>query len=538
MRDVSRLCVVEDPIHVQKLYAREPGYPAIDHVKHMVRVENPSWSTAMKIDCRKSDRLIVPKKSSNKPGKEGAERMEGRRMPKENKRQQNILRTQRRESVHNELLLIHHRAKTDKKMRFTTLMHHIYNIDMLRIAYSEIKKNAAAGVDKETWESYGRDLEENLRNLSEKLKRGSYKAKAVKRVYIPKTDGKLRPLGVTALEDKIVQRAAVAVMNAIYETEFLGFSYGFRPKCNQHQALDALYMELFTKKVNFVFDADIQDFFNKINREWLIKFIEHRIADKRVLRLIQKWLNAGILEEGKIIYNEQGTPQGSSASPLLANVFLHYVYDLWVQQWKKQKAQGDVIVIRFADDTVVGFQYESDAKQFQKELKERLQKFGLELHPEKTRLIEFGRFAAKNREKRGEGKPETFTFLGFTHIFGKTRENGKFTIWRHTIKKKMLVKLRDIKDELRKRMHLPIPEVGKWLKSVVTGHYRYYGVPGNYDAMNDFRHAICLKWKHSLKRRSQKGYVVWERMNKLSDRWLPRPQIYHKYPNERCGVII
>jgi RNA-directed DNA polymerase len=489
-------------------------------------------------DCRKSDKFVVPKKFSNKPDNVGAERTEGRDLPKENRKQQNMLRTQHREGVLNELLLIHQRAKTDKKMKFTTLMHHIYNIDMLRLSYLEIKRNAAPGVDQETWITYGRDLENNLQALSEKLKRGTYKAKAVRRVYIPKADGKLRPLGVTALEDKIVQRAAVAVLNSIYETDFLEFSYGFRPKHSQHQALDALYMEMITKKVNYVFDADIRDFFNKINREWLIKFIEHRIADRRVVRLIQKWLNAGILEEGEIIYNEQGTPQGSSASPLLANVFLHYVYDLWIQQWRKQKARGEIIVVRFADDTVVGFQYESDAIQFQKELKERLLKFGLELHPEKTRLIEFGRFAAENRRKRDEGKPETFTFLGFTHICGKTRENDKFTIWRHTIKKKMQKKLSEIKDELKKRMHLPIREVGQWLKAVVIGHYRYYGVPGNYEAMRNFRHLIGQRWKQSLKRRSQKGNITCEKMEKLLNHYLPLPQICHKYPSERIGVSI
>jgi len=335
---------------------------------------------------------------------------------------------------------------------------------------------------------------------------------------------------VTALEDKIVQRAAVMVMNTIYEADFKGFSYGFRPKRSQHQALDALYVGISTKKVNYVFDADIRDFFNQINREWLIKFIEYRIADKRVVRLIQKWLNGGILEEGRIIYTDQGTPQGSAASPLFANVFLHYVYDLRIQQWRKQKARGDVIVVRFADDTVVGFQYESDAKKFQEELRERLLKFGLELHPEKTRLIEFGRFAAKNREERKQGKPETFTFLGFTHICGKTRKSNKFALWRHTIKKRMHAKLKEIKDELRKRMHDPIPIVGQWLKAVVTGHYRYFGVPGNYNAMSDFRNEISRLWIHTLRRRGQKGLITWEKMKKWINRWLPLPQICHDYP--------
>jgi len=488
-------------------------------------------------DFRKSDSFVVPKKSSNKPDNVGAEEMEGRKLPKENKKQQNILRTQGRESMLNKLLLIHQKAKTDTKLKFTALMHHIYNIDMLRWSYLEIKRNAAPGVDKETWVSYAKDLEENLLDLSARLKRGAYKAKPVRRVYIPKADGKLRPLGVTALEDKIVQRATVAVLNTVYEADFKGFSYGFRPKHSQHQALDSLYIGLNTKKVNYVFDADIKDFFNKINREWLVTMIEHRIADKRVVHLIQKWLNAGILEEGKIIFNEQGTPQGGAASPLLANVFLHYVYDLWVQQWGKMKARGEIIVVRFADDTVVGFQYESDAKQFQKELKERLLKFGLELHPEKTRLIEFGRFAEENRIRRGEGKPETFTFLGFTHICGRTR-GGKFTIHRRTIKKRMHAKVKEIKDELKRRMHDSIQEVGKWLKAVITGHFRYYGVPGNREALDDFRYLISQRWMQSLRRRGQKGLMRWDKMTKIINRWLPLPQIYHKYPSQRTGVII
>lgn len=489
-------------------------------------------------DCRKSDRPIVPEKSSNKPAIAGAERMEERGLPKENKQQQNMLRTQSRESVHSKLLLIHQKAKADKVMRFTTLMHHIYDIDMLRLSYLELKRKAAPGVDQETWRSYGRELESNLQYLSERLRKGSYKAKPVRRVYIPKADGKQRPLGVTALEDKIVQRAAVAVMSAIYEADFKGFSYGFRPKRGQHQALDALCEGISGRKVNHVFDADIRDFFNTIDREWLVKLIEHRIADKRVVHLIQKWLRAGILEEGVIIHNDQGTPQGSSVSPLLANVFLHYVYDLWVQQWREQKAYGDVIVVRFADDTVVGFQYESDAKHFQEELKERLRKFGLELHPTKTRLIEFGRFAAKDRKKRKEGKPETFTFLGFTHICGKTRKNGKFVVQRHTIKKRLHAKVKEIKIELKKRMHQPIPKVGQWLKMVVAGHNRYYGVPGNSRAMGYFRYLIGRRWLRTLQRRGQKGRMKWKKMRELIQRWLPLPLICHKYPSERFGVII
>lgn len=489
-------------------------------------------------NCGKSDRPVVSEKSLNKPDKVGAERMERRGLPKENRMQQNMRRTQCRESMYSELQLIHQKAKAEKEMRFTTLMHHIYNVDMLELAYLALKRDAAPGVDLETWKSYGEDLENNLRNLSVRLKRGGYRAKPVRRVYIPKTDGKQRPLGVTALEDKIVQRATVAVMGAIYEADFVGFSYGFRPGRSQHQALDALYVGLTAKKVNYVFDADIKDFFNRIDREWLVKFIEHRIADKRVVRLIQKWLNAGALEEEVIVYNEQGTPQGSTASPLLANVFLHYVYDLWVQQWRKRKACGDMIVVRFADDTVVGFQHLSDAEQFQKELKMRLSKFGLKLHSEKTRLIEFGRFAEERRLKRHERKPETFTFLGFTHSCGKTRKGGRFTVLRHTIKKKMHAKVREVKDELKKRMHDSVQSTGKWLKAVVAGHYRYFGVPGNYEAMGLFRDLICRRWLHALRRRGQKGRIAWAALKKLIDKWLPRPHICHKYPNERLGVSI
>jgi group II intron reverse transcriptase/maturase len=340
---------------------------------------------------------------------------------------------------------------------------------------------------------------------------------------------------VTALEDKIVQRATVEVLNAVYEADFIGFSYGFRPGRNQHKALDALHTGIMTRKVGWVLDADIHDYFSSISHEWLVKFVEHRIADKRVVRLIKKWLNAGVLENGKVTYNDEGAPQGGSASPLMSNVYLHYVFDLWVQQWRKKQARGEVIAVRYGDDTIVGFQHKSDAQRFLQELKERFQKFGLELHPDKTRLIEFGRYAAERRAKRGEGKPETFTFLGFTHICGQTKE-GKFKVMRHTIKKRMHAKVKAIKAELIKRMHAPIQEVGSWLKLIVTGHYQYYGVPGNYEAMNDFRYLVYWHWKQQLTRRSQKGYITWERMNRIIDRWLPRPRIYHRYPMMRIGV--
>jgi group II intron reverse transcriptase/maturase len=356
-------------------------------------------------------------------------------------------------------------------------------------------------------------------------------------VYIPKADGRQRPLGVTALEDKIAQRAMVEVMNAIYETDFLGFSYGFRPGRSQHNALDALYTGLLTRKVNWVLDIDIRGFFDTIDHEWLVKFIEHRIADRRVVRLIQKWLNAGVLEDGKRMRVEEGTPQGGSASPLLANIYLHYAFDLWVQAWRRKLASGDMIVVRFADDVVVGFQSKSDAERFWVELIDRFRKFRLELHPEKTRLVEFGPFAAENRRRRGQGKPETFNFLGFTHICGKKRSNGRFTVIRQSIRKRLQAKLSEVKAELKQRMHDPIPEVGKWLRSVVSGHYRYYGVPTNRQALFVFRFQVGRLWHRALSHRSQNGRVLWDRMRRLIDRYLPPAQVCHPYPLRRLGVI-
>jgi len=422
-------------------------------------------------------------------------------------------------------------------MRFTALLHHVYNLEALRAAYLGLKREAAPGVDGETWRHYGEELEANLQDLSDRLKRGAYRAKPVRRVYIPKADGRQRPLGVTALEDKLVQRSAVEVLNAIYETDFLGFSYGFRPGRGQHNALDALYTGLLTKKVNWVLDLDIRGFFDTIDHEWLVKFLEHRIADRRVVRLIQKWLNAGVLEDGKRMRVDEGTPQGGSASPLLANVYLHYAFDLWIQAWRRKRARGDVIVVRFADDIVLGFQYESDAVRLRSELTERFRKFRLELHPEKTQLLEFGPYAAENRKKRGQGKPETFNFLGFTHVCGRKRSNGRFTVLRQTIRKRLQAKLSEVKAELKRRMHDPIPVVGKWLGSVVTGHVRYYGVPMNGPALVTFRFQVGRLWHRSLSRRSQNGRVLWDRMRRLINRWLPPARVCHPYPLRRLGVI-
>jgi group II intron reverse transcriptase/maturase len=463
--------------------------------------------------------------------------MEGRGLAKGNLPQQNASRTPSREDALSALERVRQAAKKDKKLRFTALLHHIYDPERLREAYLGLKKEAAPGVDGETWRHYGETLEDNLQDLSHRLKRGAYRAKPVRRVYIPKADGRQRRLGVTALEDKIVQRAAVEVLNAIYETDFLGFSYGFRPGRSQHQALDGLYTGLLTRKVNWVLDVDIRGFFDAISHEWLVKFIEYRIADRRVVRLIQKWLNAGVLEEGKRIRMEEGTPQGGSASPLLANVYLHYVFDLWVQAWRQKRAHGDVIVVRFADDIVVGFNSQADADPFRAELTERMKKFHLELHPEKTRLLEFGPHAIDQRQWRGEGKPETFNFLGFTHICVKKRSNGRFTVLRQTIRKRLQTKLNEVKAELRRRMHEPIPKQGKWLRAVVGGHSRYYGVPMNQPALAVFRFRVGWLWHRSLSRRSQNGRVLWDRMRRLITRWLPMPSVCHPYPLRRMGVV-
>ena len=422
-------------------------------------------------------------------------------------------------------------------MRFTALLHHVCDVPRLRTAFLALKKDAAPGVDGETWRHYEQALATNLQDLSERLQRGAYRAKPVRRAYIPKADGRQRPLGVPVLEDKIVQRATVDVLNAIYETDFLGFSYGFRPGRSQHQALDALYVALLTKKVNWVLDVDIRAFFDTIDHGWLIKFLEHRLADRRIVRLIQKWLNAGVLEEGQRTRVEEGTPQGGSVSPLLANVYLHYVFDLWVQAWRQKRAQGDVIVVRFADDIVLGFQVKSDAERFRVELVERFRRFHLEVHPEKTRLLEFGPYAADHQRRRGLRKPETFNFLGFTHICGKKRSNGRFTVLRQTIRKRLQAKLQEVKTELRRRMHRPIREQGAWLRSVVAGHVRYYGVPMNGPALRTFRRQVGWLWLRTLRRRGQRHRLTWERMQRHLNYWLPLARVCHPYPLRRLGVI-
>jgi len=431
---------------------------------------------------------------------------------------------------------IRHVASREKKLRFTTLWHHVYNTDRLREAYFSLKRDAAPGVDGETWRRYGEKLEENLAGLSDRLKRGAYRAKPVRRSYIPKADGRQRPLGVTALEDKIVQRAAVEVLNAIYEVDFLGFSYGFRPGCGPQDGLNALYAGIMTRRVSWVLDADIRGYFDAIDHGWLVKFVEHRIADKRVVRHIKKWMNAGVLEDGTVSFSEEGVPQGGSISPLLSNVYLHYVFDLWADQWRKKHARGDVIIVRFADDFVVGFQYREEAERFLEGLRGRFHSFNLELHADKTRLIEFGRFGAQNRKRRGERKPDTFDFLGFTHSCGRTRK-GKFRVLRQTMRKRTRRKLKELKEELRKRLHDPVPAVGKWLRMVLLGHYRYYGVPGNSAKLKAFRYHLSILWYRTLRRRSQRKRINWERMSRLISRWLPQPRILRPYPDLRMHVI-
>ena len=483
-----------------------------------------------------SDRPVVPTKSPNNARASAAEEMEGRGLAKGNPSQQNAPRTPSRDGALSALERVRQAAERDKKVRFTALLHHVYNIEHLRVAYHALKRDAAPGIDGETWEHYGQALEANLADLSGRLKRRAYRAKPVKRTYIPKADGRQRPLGIPTLEDKLVQRTTVEVLNAIYETDFLGFSYGFRPGRSPHHALDALYAGLLTRKVNWVLDADIRGFFEAIDHGWLVKFVEHRIADRRVVRLIQKWLNAGVLEDGARTWHEEGTPQGGSISPLLANVYLHYVFDLWAQRWRRKHAHGDVIVVRYADDFIVGFQHRADAERFLAELRERFTKFGLELHSEKTRLLEFGPFAADDRRRAGKGKPETFDFLGFTHICGK-KKSGRFTVVRQTIRKRLQAKLSEVKAELRRRLHAPIPDVGRWLRAVVDGHLRYYGVPMNRPALFTFCFQVGRLWYRTLRRRSQTARITWERMRRLIQCWLPPARITHPYPLRRLGVV-
>jgi group II intron reverse transcriptase/maturase len=426
-------------------------------------------------------------------------------------------------------------AKRDKGERFTALLHHI-TVDLLRASYKKLNPKATPGVDGVTWSQYGEGLEDKLKDLHGRVHRGSYRAKPAKRSYIPKDGKEMRPLGMAALEDKIVQQATVWVLERIYEEDFLGFSYGFRPKRSPHNALDALYMGIKVKKINWILDADIRKFFDSMQHEWLLKFVEHRIADRRIHRLIRKWMRAGVTEDGKWSKTTVGTPQGAVISPLLANIYLHYVLDLWVQKWRKNHVHGDMIVVRYADDVVFGFQHEKDARIFRRELKKRLQKFGLDLNERKTRLIEFGRYAAERRAGRGKGKPETFDFLGFTHISGRSRKNGRFILMRKTARKRLQAKMKDIRRQLMWHKHKPIPEQGAWLRLVLRGYFNYHGIPGNGDALKAIRCDTGRAWLKALNRRSQRDKANWTLMKELMEKWLPTTRIIHPYPDARLAV--
>ena len=482
----------------------------------------------------KSDSAIVAVKPTNKAEPSATEPVEPRAGTKGNADQQSTYRAQSRARVSQALERIRRVAKARKKEKFTSLLHHI-SIDLLDAAFFKLKEEAAPGVDGLTWKDYERDLERNLEDLHARIHRGAYRALPSRRTYIPKPDGQQRPLAIAALEDKIVQRATAAVLNTIYEEDFLGFSYGFRPGRGTHDALDALCVGIDSTKVNWILDADIRSFFDTVSQDWLIRFVEHRIGDRRIIRLIQKWLKAGILEGGAVTVSDRGTAQGSVISPLLANIYLHYVLDLWAERWRRREATGNMIIVRYADDFIVGFQHETDARRFLEEMRARLQEFALSLHPEKTRLIEFGRFAARDRKTRGLGKTETFNFLGFTFICGKSRR-GKFLLKRKTRRDRMRAKLRMIKEEMRQRMHQPIAEQGNWLRHVVRGYFNYHAVPTNSRALKAFRDEITRGWRMVLSRRSQRADLTWARMNSLIDEWLPKPRILHPWPNKRFAV--
>jgi group II intron reverse transcriptase/maturase len=496
------------------------------------RLEKATSYTTSAHASGESDERVVPAKRSNNEEQSLTESVEGSRSTKGNTEETYTYRTQGRGSVSQGLGGVREAARGDKKRKFTALLHHV-TVGLLRDSYNSLKRQAAPGVDGVTWQQYGEGMEERLQDLHDRIHGGAYRAQPSRRTYIPKADGRQRPLGIAALEDKVVQQAVVTVLNEIYEEDFLGFSYGFRPGRSQHDALDALAVGLRRKKVNWVLDLDVRGFFDNVSHEWLEKFVEHRIADRRIIRLIQKWLKAGVSEEGEWTETTVGTPQGAVASPLLANIYLHYVFDLWVNQWRRKWAQGDMIVVRYADDAVLGFEHRKDAEEFLEQLRERMRKFGLELHSEKTRLIEFGRFAEDNRKRRGEGKPATFDFLGFTHICGRTWKGNWFTVRRQTVKKRLRSKLQAVRQELRKRWHERIADTGKWLRSVLQGYFNYHAVPGNFAALQTFRREVVRAWLEALRRRSQRHRLPWERFRSIIDRYLPLPRILHPEPGVR-----
>lgn len=475
---------------------------------------------------------IVPGKRSNAGRGGPKEIVEGRPLTEENVEEPNPYRTLSRESGLSGLDRVRQAAKGDKQLRFTALLHHV-NVELLRRSYYNLQRQAAAGVDGVTWQEYGDGLEERLTDLHGRIHRGAYRAKPSRRVWIPKADGRQRPLGIAALEDKIVQAAVVQVLNQIWEEDFLDFSYGFRPGRSQHDALDALYVGITSKKVNYVLDLDIRSFFDKVGHDHMEKFVRHRIGDERLVRLILKWMKAGVMEDGQWFETKEGTPQGSVISPVLANLYLHHVLDLWAKAWRRKVAHGDMIVVRYADDAVFGFQHREEAEKFLAELQERVRKFGLELHPEKTRLIEFGRYAAERRAKRGEGKPETFNFLGFTHICGKNHKTGYFMVYRKTIGKRMAAKLREIRQKLRQSLHGKTKDTVKWLQAVVRGYFQYHAVPRNEGRLKTFRYEVLRMWWWQLRRRSQRSRWTWNKFRKTLGDLIPEVEILHPYPEVR-----
>jgi group II intron reverse transcriptase/maturase len=472
----------------------------------------------------------------NQPGKTGqklAESVEQRDLAEGNAQGSPTDGTLSPTKVSRGLLGVREAAHRDRNLRFTALLHHV-TVQLLRESYMALKREAAPGVDGVTWRGYQDGMEDRLRSLHERIHKGMYRAQPSKRTRIPKEDGRERKLGIACLEDKIVQKAIVTVLNCIYEEDFKGFSYGFRPGRSQHQALDALYVGLTARPINWVLDLDIRGYFDNIQHDWLVRFLEHRIGDKRVIRLIRKWLRVGVLDEGQWLHMEEGSPQGAVISPLLSNIYLHYVFDLWAERWRRQQCGGAMIMVRYADDILTGHQRSEEAIRFQSELEERLKQFGLQLNPEKSRRIEFGRKAASNRTRLGKSKPETFDFLGFTHICSRTRK-GRFTIRRKTKAKRRRAKLQEIKTELRRRMHESVPDTGKWLRSVLQGYYQYFAVPYNLNALISLRYQVARAWIRMLRRRSHKARkrMTWEKFKRISELWLPKPQVLHPWPNLR-----
>ena len=521
----ENLCTLGSPSHGNWEISAVPGAQATGGAGK-AKSHNPAVYVA-----EKSDTSVVPEKLLNK-GDTPAEMVEERDVAKGNTDKNPTPRTQsRNSSVSMGLEGVREAARKHKGEQFSALLHHITPQLLVKSFYA-LHHDAAVGVDGMSWREYEKDLSCRVDKLHCRIHRGAYSATPSRRVYIPKADGRKRPLGIASVEDKIVQQAVVTVLNAIYEEDFLGFSYGFRPGRSQHDALDALTVALKSQKVNWILDADIMSFFDEIDHEWMLRFLGHRIADKRILGLICKWLRAGVIEEGRRVAATKGTPQGAVISPLLANIYLHYVMDLWVRQWRQRHAHGEMIAVRYADDSVVGFRTQWLARRFLEQLQKRLAKFGLSLNASKTRLIEFGRFAVFNRRKRGLGKPETFDFLGFTHCCDTTR-SGEFQVLRLTVKKRMRATLQGIRIALSRRRHECVQVVGRWLGSVVRGYFNYHAVPGNLCRLDGFRVAVCRLWRQALKRRSQRNRLQWSRYGRLANLYIPRVRTAHPYPEER-----